>query len=99
MQQELQSTHPELDIIVFGVNYAGHESGVSETVEGRTLGLLQDTDAANVVSSWNPTYRDVVILNESNEISATFNLTDFDLSDPGNYTTLRDLLINEAQSP
>lgn len=51
----------------------------------------------NVQSIWNPTFRDVVILDPANERPvAAFNLTDLPLSVEANRTALKNLLLSVA---
>jgi len=42
------------------------------------------------------TYRDVIIVNTTNDRIDVFNLSDFSLSVPENYEALRDLLLAAA---
>ena len=59
--------------------------------------LLQDTVDENVVGTWNPTYRDVVILDANNEFVEAYNLTTYSLSVQANYDTLKQKLIDAEQ--
>jgi len=59
------------------------------------LPLLQDTVKDDVWTSWEVTYRDVVILDEDNHQVDVFNLTANDLNDPANYQALSDLITAE----
>ena len=66
------------------------------------LPLLQDTASDDVWSSWDVTFRDVVILDESNECYAIYNLTTNDLRDSDNMDALVALFeaaINGEASP
>jgi hypothetical protein len=65
---------------------------------GRTLAWLQDTSQATVWTNWNVVYRDFRILNSQNQLYAVFNLTDHDLSVATNRDTLKQLLLQAAQS-
>ena len=63
---------------------------------GRDLPWLQDTTDEAVWDTWDPTYRDVVILNGDNETYTVYNLTTNDLSDEDNFEELKALLIAAA---
>jgi hypothetical protein len=104
LQQELRSTYPVLRIQLLGVNAKGQESGNDSATAGRTLPWLQDVDAngngqGDVAGDlWKPTYRDVVILNGTNEQVGVYNLTLHDLKEPAFYGTLRDMLVDAAMA-
>ena len=63
---------------------------------------MQDIDSDDdgqsdvFLNSWDYVYRDVVILDENNEVITTYNLTDNNLGDPDNYAELRDLFVDAA---
>ena len=59
--------------------------------------VLQDTSEFFVWESWDVTFRDVVILDRSNEKVGEFNLTTDSLSNPANYEALKALLIASAE--
>ena len=82
-----------VNIQIFGVNEPGYESGNSSITSGRDLPWLQDTVEEAVWDTWDPTYRDVIILDGNNEIYDVFNLTTDTLSNPDNYNALKALLI------
>lgn len=102
MQQDLRSSHPLLDIQILGVNQKGIELSNEAITRERDIPWLQDVDAdGNGVSDvwgdlWGITYRDVVILGGDNSRFDTYNVTSNDLSDQGNYQSLRQLLIDAA---
>jgi hypothetical protein len=104
MQKDLDSSHPELDIELIGLNPVGQESGNALATEGRDIPWLQDVDAngdgqSDVwLNSWDVEYRDVVIVDEDNTQVGTFNLTTYDLSSSQNYETLRQMLIDTAMA-
>lgn len=60
--------------------------------------ILQDTVEADVWSSFNTAYRDVLILDANGERVTAFNLTSQDLGDPANYEALRTLFIDAASN-
>ncbi len=87
-----------MPIDILGVNSAGLESGNASITAGRTLPWLQDTTTANVESSWQAGYRDVVIVDSKNFRLQAFNLTDNDLSVQANYEALKKLLTDTANA-
>lgn len=92
MQKQLDISHPG-KVQIVTINYAGHESGVGLAVSGRDTPLLQDTASDDVVGSWNPTYRDVVIADKQNFVSSVYNLTTNDLAVPANFAALKAILV------
>ena len=101
LQAELDADFADLDIQIIGINERGHELGNNSITSDRDLPWLQDIDsdedgASDVfLNSWDFVYRDVVIIDANNEVVTTYNLTDNDLSDDGNYAELRDLFVND----
>jgi hypothetical protein len=66
--------------------------------DGRDTPWLQDTDAAGWWSSWNPTYRDVIILDGDGDLADVYNLTDNPIStNEGNYIALKQAILDVAQ--
>lgn len=61
-------------------------------VAGRTLPLLQDTEAAAVWDLWAVTYRDVILLDAQGVHAYTVNLTDYALDDQRHLDTVEALL-------
>ena len=96
MQKELDLIDTTSEIQILGVNGVGLESGNAAITNGRTLPWLQDVADQQVWTSWAITYRDVVILDEKNEVYAVYNLTTYDLANANNYATLKNLLIQAA---
>ncbi len=101
MQDDLDANYPELDIQILGVNEVGYESGNESFTKGRDIPWLQDVDdnedgQSDVWTSWNVTFRDVVILDAENVKVGTFNLTKYDLQTPENYEALRQMFIDAA---
>ena len=77
---------------------AGRESGNSSFTSGRDIPWLQDVDADNdgdsdVWVEWGAQLRDVMIVDEQNQLVETINLTLYDLADTSNYESLRDKII------
>ncbi|MBZ0268621.1 hypothetical protein K8I85_10735 [bacterium] len=91
MQGELDTEG--LPVHILGVNAAGLESHNAAMCAGRDLPWLQDlADSANVWTSWNVVYRDVVILDRENQRIRAFNLTTHDLDEAADYEALKQLL-------
>ncbi len=97
MQGELDAEGLAVPVRLFAVNEPGHASGFALLDPSHSLPWLQDTEAADVWSSWAVTYRDVVILGPDNERLGVFNLTEHDLSKQANHDALKALLRQAAQ--
>lgn len=97
MQHEVDTTTTARAVRILGVNGVGAESGNALMCAGRTLPWLQDTPQANVWSSWNVTYRDVVVLDAENRVIRVYNLTDHDLANAANYAELKAILVGAAR--
>jgi len=103
MQNDLASSHPELDIAILGVNERGQELGNRPTAEGRDIPLLQDVDSdgdrrSDVWHSWEVEWRDVIIVDQNNVRVGVYNLTTYDLAVAQNYDTLRQMFIDAAMA-
>ncbi|MCC6557717.1 MAG: hypothetical protein IT372_32600 [Polyangiaceae bacterium] len=96
MQNELDAEGFEGKIEILGVNGAGYEAASFMMYAGRELPWLEDTEAASVWTSWAVTYRDVVILDGENRPIGVYNLTEHNLTDPANFSTLKGLLMDAA---
>lgn len=96
MQDQLEAEHPELAIALLGVNEVGHEAGNNLVTTGRDIPWLQDTVEADWWGIWDPTYRDVIILDENGELAAIYNLTQNPITEDANYLELYELLISLA---
>ena len=100
MQKELDADYPELDIQLLGVNQEGYAGGNGSMTLGRDIPWLQDVDgASDVWTSWNVTFRDVVILDAENTKEGTFNVTSYNLQLLEDYTALRQMLVEAASDP
>ncbi|NVB42919.1 hypothetical protein G6O69_34175 [Pseudenhygromyxa sp. WMMC2535] len=97
MQFALAADYPELEIDILGVNGAGYESGNDLACEGNDIPWLQDTLEADWWGSWNPTYRDMIILDGEGALAAVYNLTDKPVTTDANYDELYALLVELAQ--
>jgi hypothetical protein len=97
MKDQLELEHPELPIALLGVNEYGHEAGNTLVTTGRDIPWLQDTEETDWWTIWDPTYRDVIILDGQGELVAVFNLTEKPITENENYFELYDLLVSLAQ--
>jgi hypothetical protein len=79
-----------------GFNSIGLEVGNPAMCEGRDLPWLQDTVEVRAEESWNPVYRDVVILDEDNVPVSVYNLTDHNLLEAAKYEELKAILLAAA---
>ena len=59
--------------------------------------MVQDNDSDLIWQSWGGNWRDVMILDADNQLVGQYNLTDFNLSDPTNYETLKTMLLEAHQ--
>ena len=89
----MELPHP---VQILGINEAGYDAYNDYMTFGRNLPWLQDTYSAHVWSTWEVAYRDVVVLDEDNYRYTVYNLTEHDLSDPDNYETLKQILVDAA---
>jgi len=102
IQDELDLEYPDLAIQILGVNEFGFDSGNQQIIdEGSSLPWLQDVDLdadgnSDTWTSWGVTYRDVIVIDGTNWPVAVFNVTEYDLREPANYTALKDLLVQTA---
>ena len=102
IQDELDAEFPDLAIQLLGVNEFGFESGNQQIIdEGSSLPWLQDVDldadgTSDTWTSWGVTYRDVIVLDGTNWPVAVFNVTDYDLREPANFSALKQLLVQTA---
>ena len=113
MQDDLRISHPSLDIEIVGINEADPATGCPGTTYSAAnptvtalgdIPWLQDVDedgdgeSDNWLTSWPFTYRDVVIVDANSVAVDTFNLTVKSLEEPDSYATLRQMLIDVAES-
>ncbi len=96
MQIEIDSQNAVPTIQILGVNGPGLESANGGMTAGRVLPWLQPTTDEDVWTLWHVEYRDVIILDPGNGPVGTFNLTVNDLSDPVNYASLKNRLLEFA---
>jgi len=101
MQNNLDTNYPEYDIQILGINGAGLEHGNTSITAGRNIPWLQDvghTGEPNVWTSWEVTYRDVIILDTDNTMVGAFNLTTHDLRNWDSYNALIQIFLDTAMS-
>ncbi len=103
LQKELEAAYPVLRIQLLGVNAYGQDAANEPTTQDRELPWLQDVDAnhdglGDAAALWNPSYRDVYILDGDNVQVASFDVDWNDLQQPANYDALRELLIDAAMT-
>ncbi len=101
MQDELEANYPGLGIKILGCNREGAESGNKSMTAGRDIPWLQDVDsdgdgASDVWTSWDVTFRDLVILNRENIEFGTLNLTTNTLAFPEIYNLVLQMFIDAA---
>lgn len=96
MQKELDGLGLPVAIQIHGINQIGHESANESACQDKDLPWLQEVPDNLVWGPWKVGYRDVIILNEKNEVVGTFNLTDHNLSDAGEYAALKNMFIGFA---
>ena len=96
MQRELEAANPQTTIRIVGVNTPSGMHGNAQMCAGRDLPWLQDTLSDEVWNAWEPTYRDVIIVDADNHPIDVFNLTEHDLQDPDEYAALKALLLQHA---
>ena len=99
MQGEVDAVSTTFPITIIGVNEVGFESGNDTFTAGRDIPWLQETSDALIWDTWNITSRDVVVLDESLEVVAIFNVTTNGLADPANYDALKTILLDTAGTP
>lgn len=96
MQTEIDTLQLALEVRILGINESGHQGSNAAACQGKDLPWLQDVPAQAVWDKWDINFRDVIILDEDNEVVGTYNLTDNNLSDPAKYAALKNMLIKFA---
>jgi hypothetical protein len=99
MQTELDGVSTPVAIDIIGVNAIGLEVGNPTITMDRSLPWLQDVPEEDVWTSWQATWRDVIVLDAAGNFVAVFNLTQHDLSKPTEYEALKTLLVSTANGP
>jgi hypothetical protein len=104
MQAEILAANPQSKVRILAVNGPGYEAG-NDFLE-HDLPCLQD-GAKGPWTTWNPIYRDVVVLDGENRKVAVTNLTDAPLAEysaatgqyetnAANYAALKQVLLGAA---
>jgi hypothetical protein len=96
MQVELDGMGLSSNVRILGVNHVDAEMGQADMYANKVLPLLQDVAATNAFALWQVTIRDVVILDEGNQVVAVFNLSLKPLDDQDNYDELKALIASYA---
>ena len=97
MQDELNANYPQLDIQLLAIDRIDAQgNGVSNFSIDQDLPMVVDNNSDSIWSTWGGAWRDVVILNQDNEIVTSYNLTQYNLANQSNYDTLKQLLIDTA---
>ena len=96
MQAELDAMGLPVPVHILGVNGIGHEGGNASICSGRDLPWLQDVPAQDVWTDWQVTYRDVILLDEQNEVIGIYNLSMHDLQQQASYDELKMMLVAAA---
>ena len=96
LQADLDTTTTARPIRIIGIDAVGHESDNAVICNGRTLPWLQDTAAAEVWRAWAANKDDVIVLDSTNVIIATYSVAAHDLTQSANYAALKNLLVTAA---
>ena len=96
MQREIDAASPSTPVQILGVNGTGREAANELATDGNDIPLLQDTAGADVWTSWDITYRDVVVLDAENRLLFIYNLSTYDLSNPTNFLDLKTRILDAA---
>ncbi|MAA78268.1 MAG: hypothetical protein CL916_03335 [Deltaproteobacteria bacterium] len=76
------------DIYILGINQVGFEIANEQVTEERNIPWLQDQESVLMWDEWEVQYRDVLIFDESLTIRTVINLSQFDLRDENNYSSM-----------
>jgi len=93
---EIDALDLPVEVRIHGINEIGQESGNASACLGKDIPWLQEVPAHPVWTTWAVRYRDVVILDENNEVVGIYNLTDHNLGDPEAFEALKTMLIGFA---
>ena len=89
MQLELDAEGLTTPIKLLAINEDGYESSLPGMASLGDIPLLQDTEEAQVWTSWEANYRDVIIVDTDGVQVGVYNLTQNTLSNEGNYAELK----------
>jgi hypothetical protein len=95
----LDAENLPLHVKILGVNGVGFDSGNAGICQGRDIPWLQPTLLVDPWSLWGAGYRDLVILDEQNNLIEVFNLTVHDLRNQPEYDDLKARLRKAAGAP
>ena len=87
------------DIAIIGVNHFERSAGNDTITQERSLPWLQDTEEADMWSSWNASLRDLYIVNTDLSYYQEYNLSSFDLQLSANKNELKNILTELAGNP
>jgi hypothetical protein len=96
MQVEIDAMELPVPLRIHGVNAAGHHGSNETACRDKDIPWLQEVPDQPVYTTWDVRYRDVIILNENNEVVGTYNLTDHNLVDAEKYAALKNMLVRFA---
>lgn len=96
MQKDVDTIATALAIRIQGVNAPEEAAGNGVITAGRVLPWLQDTKAVNAWGLWQVDFRDVIVLDDENQVVAIYNLTIHNLGVDSNYVALRNILLTAA---
>lgn len=100
LQLELDALDTPTPIQIVGVNQDGHQlddyDATGKFCDGRDLPFLEENAGDEVWQLWKVTYRDVIVLDENNEVLDVYNLTDNTLGETANYEALKEILVTAA---
>ena len=102
MQQEIAATSTLRPVQIIGVNGHGYETMYNAPgafCDGRDLPFLEEGPNDGVWVAWGVNYRDVVVVDENNEVVAVYNLTGNSLGNASNYQALKNILLGAANAP
>ena len=71
-------------------------NAAGEICSGRDLPFLEQPADGTVWSDWGIRYRDVVVVDQDNEVAAVYNLTDNSLAEQVNRDALFDIILEVA---
>lgn len=98
LQEDLDTNHADIGVEIIGINLADRESGNASITTGVDLPWLQDVDSdadgnSDTWHAWGAQLRDVMIVDEQNQLIETINLTLNDLAEPANYDSLKGKIV------
>ena len=104
MKSEFDSSGAE--VVILGIDKLENEDrNITDLISTVTLPWLRNTGKNNWWTAWEAQWRDVMILDREGNRVGLINLTDYDastgtfindLSNPENYSSLKQLILNTA---